>query len=84
MWNVAVGAARLAATPDDLQGKVTTASRLATYGALPIGSVLGGWMVDGLGSHAAVLAVATAMFVLAVLATASRSIRHPGTSSVQK
>ncbi|MEU2665525.1 MFS transporter [Micromonospora sp. AMSO12t] len=76
VWNVAVVAARVAATPDELQGRVTTASKLASYGAIPLGSLVAGWVIEMTGATWTAVAISVAMVLLAVLATASPAIRR--------
>ncbi len=66
IWNVAVGSYQLAVTPDELRGRVLSASSLLANGALPLGALAGGLLLgrtsgdcgagrvdgaDGAGSH---------------------------------
>jgi MFS family permease len=75
VWNVAVEVFRYLITPDHLQGRVTSAVTLLAYGALPIGSLVGGLMLSHFSGRTTVLALSGFMLVLAVAATASRAVR---------
>jgi predicted MFS family arabinose efflux permease len=78
-WNVVVGAYQLAITPDRLLARVSSAETLVAYGAIPLGSLAAGLLLEGLGTVPATLALAAWMLALAVAATASPSIRNaPG------
>ena len=46
---------RQTAVPDAIQGRVTAAYRLVSWGCIPLGSVLGGLLDGALGHHGAVL-----------------------------
>lgn len=79
LWNVSVISARVAATPDDLQGRVATGSRVFTFGVLPLGSFLGGLLLDHLGVRASFISLAAFLLALALLATILPSVRmKPG------
>jgi hypothetical protein len=76
IWNVAVGAYQLTITPDRLLGRVTSAETLLAYGAIPLGSLLAGVLLETLGTRGATAAIAAGMGVVAVAATASRGVRR--------
>ncbi|WP_188316992.1 MFS transporter [Solihabitans fulvus] len=48
-WNVIVGALRQRIVPDELRGRLGAAGRLISFGAIPIGSVLGGFVYHSFG-----------------------------------
>ena len=75
VWNVAVGAYQLTITPDRLLGRVTSAETLLAYGALPLGSLAAGLLLETVGARGAIVALAAGMLVVAVAATASAGIR---------
>ncbi len=74
-WNVAVEVYRLGITPDRLQGRVSAAVMLVAFGALPLGSLAGGLLLDNLSARTTVAVSAAAMVLLALAATASRAVR---------
>jgi len=76
IWNVCVVSERTASTPEELQARVIAASKLATYGALPLGSLLAGLLLEHASAREAAAVLSISMFVLAVLATSSSAIRH--------
>ena len=75
VWNVAIGAYQLTITPDRLLGRVTSAETLLAYGALPLGSLTAGLLLEMTGTRGATLALAAGMLVVALAATLSTSIR---------
>lgn len=52
LWNVVSVSLRQTLTPDHLRGRVAGASRLVTWGAQPVGAVLGGVAASWLGLRA--------------------------------
>ncbi|MFD5034776.1 MFS transporter [Streptomyces sp. NPDC058405] len=81
IWNVAVGSYQLSITPDRLQGRVLAATSMLSAGALPIGALVGGLLLDAVGPQQAAGALAVWMVLLAGAATLSRSVRRSTTSS---
>jgi predicted MFS family arabinose efflux permease len=77
-WNVVIGAYQLTLTPEHLLGRVSSAELVVAYGAIPLGSLAAGFLLEGIGSTSTALAVAALMLVLALLATASPAIRGAG------
>ena len=47
---------RQSAIPSDLLGRAQATYRLLTYGAIPVGAILGGVLVDAIGAQSAVIA----------------------------
>lgn len=77
-WNVVIGAYQLTLTPEHLLGRVASAELLVAYGAIPLGSLVAGLLLEGIGTTWAAIAIAGFMLVLAVLATASPAVRGAG------
>ncbi len=75
-FNVVVGSYRYALVPDRLLGRVQSAGLVIAWGAIPLGSLAGGFLVEWFGGRGALLAVGAVMLVVAVAATWSRDIRH--------
>ncbi|MFC8592952.1 MFS transporter [Streptomyces atroolivaceus] len=76
IWNVAVGSYQLAVTPDELRGRVLSASSLLANGALPLGALAGGLLLDGLGVRVAAAVLAGWMVLMALAATLARPVRR--------
>ncbi|NEA48198.1 MFS transporter [Streptomyces sp. SID10815] len=75
LWNVALGSYQLGITPDRLRGRVLAAMSTLSNGALPIGSLLGGLLLDSVGARDAALALAGWMVLIAGAASLARSVR---------
>lgn len=75
VWNVAIGAYQLTITPDRLLARVTSAETLLAYGAIPIGSLAAGLLLEAAGPRGATVALAAGMLAVAVAATLSAGIR---------
>lgn len=75
VWNVVMGAYQLNLTPDRLMGRVSSADQLLGYGAVPLGSLIAGLLLESSGTTTAVVALAVSMLVLAAAATISPSVR---------
>jgi len=67
---------RLALTPDELQGRVNSVFRLLSYGSIPVGTAIGGILLNPLGARAELLLIAAgvALCALAVGFTPLRRI----------
>lgn len=76
LWNVALATYQLTITPDHLQGRVLAAVAMIAFGAVPIGSVVGGYLLDAFDPDTAALILTGWMVVLAGAATLSRAVRH--------
>src|SRR5882724_5678514 len=79
LWNVAIDVYRLLITPDELQGKVGSVISLLAWGAIPLGSLLAGYLLDSFGSLTTAMVLSVGMAVVAVAASISPAIRRaPG------
>jgi predicted MFS family arabinose efflux permease len=76
-WNVVLGSLEMRVTPPALLGRVQAVQMTAAYGAIPLGSLIGGFLLDRLGPEEAVWALAGCMLVIAVIATLTPSVRRP-------
>jgi hypothetical protein len=50
-------------TPDDLRGRVAAVMRLTIFGAIPVGTLIGGLIAEFLGLRAALAAGAMGLFM---------------------
>ena len=66
-WNVVSVSLRQELTPDDLRGRVSSASRMISWGVQPLGALTGGFIASQFGLRAPFF-VAGAAFVLLLLA----------------
>ena len=76
IWNVAVATQQLRTTPDHLQGRVLGAGSLLSGGALPLGSLAGGLLLQWYGTGTATTALAVWMVLLAAATTLSKAVRN--------
>jgi MFS family permease len=77
LWNVVIGTYQLTMIPDRLLGRVQSVEMLLSWGAIPLGSLVAGALLQELGAASAMLAFASMMLAIAVVATLSPSLRHP-------
>jgi MFS family permease len=70
LWNVVALSTRQRIVPDDLRGRVESAYRVISWGALPVGAGLGGLLAHHVGLRAPFIAAA-ALTTLAVLILAA-------------
>ena len=71
-----MGTYRLRLTPDALLGRVASAGSMLSAGALPLGSLIGGFLLQSIGPVGASVVLSSGMLLLAVAGTASPSVRH--------
>jgi MFS family permease len=76
LFNVVVSGYRYTLTPDHLQGRVLGAGRLVAWGALPLGALAGGVLVESIGAVTTFLVLAAGMAAVAAVGTLSRTIRR--------
>jgi MFS family permease len=62
---------RQSAVPDEIQGRVTAAYRLVSWGMLPLGSLAGGYLAAELGAYGALLAGAAGLAAATLWVAAS-------------
>jgi predicted MFS family arabinose efflux permease len=78
-WNVAMNTVYYRLVPDRLIGRVSSVGSLAAFGALPLGSLTGGVLLQLGGPVLCCAVLAAAMLLLAVATTLSPSVRRgPG------
>jgi MFS family permease len=75
-WNVVIGSYSLALTPDALRGRVKGVQGLVAWGPIPLGSLLGGALLQWAGGFTATMVLAVVMLAVAVAATLSPAVRH--------
>jgi predicted MFS family arabinose efflux permease len=80
-WNVVLGSIEMRLTPPALLGRVQAVQMTAAFGAIPLGSLIGGFLLDRLGSEEAVWVLAACMLAIAVVATLTPSVRRPPVSA---
>jgi MFS family permease len=71
VYNVIFGSLRQQLIPDRLLGRVNSAYSLCTYGAVPLGALLGGALADRFGLPAPFLVAGILIPVMGVLALRS-------------
>ncbi|HEU4449405.1 MAG TPA: MFS transporter [Gaiellaceae bacterium] len=75
LWNVVLGAYTYALVPAGLLGRVTSADTLVAYGAMPLGSLGVGFLLEALGGDGALAVLAAAMLAVALAASVTPAIR---------
>ena len=68
VWNVVTVSLRQALVPDRLLGRVNSAHRLISWGALPLGPVVGGLLAKAMGLRAPFLLGAAVLGLTSVAA----------------
>lgn len=76
VWNVVFGTYELTLTPDHLLGRVQSVEMLLSWGAIPLGSLAAGFLLEHLGGPEAIFALSGAMLLIALAGTLSPSLRH--------
>lgn len=76
-WNVVFSTYELTMIPDRLLGRVQSVEMLLSWGAIPLGSLVAGIVLEQLDSAWAMMAFTSMMLAIATLGTLSPSLRHP-------
>ncbi|WP_329153535.1 MFS transporter [Streptomyces sp. NBC_01456] len=79
-WNIPVMSLRQRLTPEDLQGRVMSVSRLCAWGTMPVGATLGGLLAEALSVPAVFVVCGTVLAVgaLVLLAPLREDPAAPG------
>ncbi len=75
IFNVAFSAYRYALVPDRLLARVASAALVVAWGAIPLGQLTAGFLVEQIGAVDTILVVAALSATVGVAATTSRAIR---------
>ncbi|WP_033326362.1 MFS transporter [Streptomyces yerevanensis] len=75
-FNVVLTSYRYALAPDRLQARTVGVARLIIWGAIPLGSLAAGSLLQALGARGTLVTYAVFMIALAALATSVRTIRR--------
>jgi predicted MFS family arabinose efflux permease len=75
-FNVIVGSYAYAIVPDRLLGRVRGVALMVAWGAIPLGSLSAGFLVEKLGSGATLLVLAAIMLAIALAATSFPVVRR--------
>ena len=75
-WNIAGNTIYFRLIPDRLMGRVSSVGSLTAYGALPLGSLAGGLLIQAFGAQVAGLAAAAGMVAVALTTTLAPSVRR--------
>lgn len=77
VWNVVTNSLRQSVVPDRLMGRVQSAHRLLSWGAIPVGTLFGGAIAEAFGLRAPFLVAAVSLSILAVAAYALVARERP-------
>ncbi|WET76867.1 MFS transporter [Amycolatopsis sp. QT-25] len=75
LWNVAISAYQLEITPDHIQGRVLAAAGMIAFGAVPLGSLIGGVLLSKAGATTTVWLFTLWMAALALTTVISPAVR---------
>jgi MFS family permease len=75
IFNVAFSAYRYALVPDRLLARVASAALVVAWGAIPLGQLTAGFLVEQIGAVDTILVVAALSAAVGLIATSSRAIR---------
>jgi predicted MFS family arabinose efflux permease len=76
VYNVVQFSYRLSIIPDELQGRVNSVFRLLAFGFMPAGAALSGFLLERMGTVAAVLVFWCVLIALAAATAANRHVRE--------
>jgi predicted MFS family arabinose efflux permease len=76
VWNIANGTIYYSLVPDRLIARVSSVGSLTAFGALPLGALAGGLLIQALGPSTAGLIAGAGMLLIALLTTAAPSVRR--------
>ncbi|HET6311587.1 MAG TPA: MFS transporter, partial [Candidatus Nitrosotalea sp.] len=76
VWNIAGNTIYFRLVPDRLIGRVSSVGSMTGFGALPVGALAAGLMVQAFGPTTAGLMAGALMLVLAAVTTAVPSVRR--------
>lgn len=76
VWNVASSTVYYRLVPDRLIGRVSSAGSLTAFGALPLGALAAGLLVQAYGPTTAAYVAGAGMLLMAALTTAAPSVRR--------
>jgi predicted MFS family arabinose efflux permease len=76
VWNIAGGTIYFKLIPDRLIGRVSSVASMTAFGALPLGALAAGLLVQAFGPATAGLVAGAGMLTLAVITTAVPSVRN--------
>ncbi|HEY6747347.1 MAG TPA: MFS transporter [Mycobacteriales bacterium] len=74
-YNVVITARLYEVVPEDLLGRVRSVVKIVAWGTIPVGTLLGGLLADGLGARTALLVLGLGMVPIAVASTLSPGMR---------
>ena len=75
VFNVVVGSYRYALVPDRLLARVQSAALVVAWGAVPLGQLVAGFLLESFGAVTSILALAGVSIAVAAAAASARSIR---------
>ncbi len=76
-WGAVIGSYRVTLVPDRLQGRVQSAMLILSLGAVPVGSLAVGYLLERIGGMATILVLASVMLPVGIAPAVSRSAWTP-------
>ncbi|HEV7657927.1 MAG TPA: MFS transporter [Mycobacteriales bacterium] len=77
-YNVVIAARMYELVPDELLGRVRSVVKIVAWGTIPVGTLLGGVLAEGLSARTALLVLGLGMIPIAIVSTLSPGMRSIG------
>jgi predicted MFS family arabinose efflux permease len=77
LFNVTLTSYRYALTPDRLQARVHSAARIVAWGTIPVGTLVGGLVLEATGAVTTFLAIAGVLAATTAVAAGRPTLRRP-------
>jgi MFS family permease len=84
IWNVSLMVYQLKVIPEELLGRVQSALGVMASGTIPLGALLGGYLLDSFGTQVTALAVAGSMLLIAIASMLSPALRSSSTEEPER
>jgi predicted MFS family arabinose efflux permease len=78
IWNVSLMVYQLSVIPEELLGRVQSALGVVAASTIPLGALLGGYLLDSYGARVTALAVTGTMLLIAIASTLAPALRSSG------
>jgi predicted MFS family arabinose efflux permease len=75
IWNVVIGSYEIRLTPEALLSRVASVAGLIAIGVIPFGSLVAGFLLEGVGPRTTILLLTLLMVAISIAGTVNRHIR---------
>lgn len=84
IWNVSLMVYQLKVIPEELLGRVQSALGVMASGTIPLGALLGGYLLDSYGDRVTALAVTCTMLLIAIASMLSPALRSSAREQTER